>query len=202
MQHTRAVIAQKAIGAPFAGRLGLRNVDLGQYVAVGTTLVTLQRLDPIYVDFPAPEEALATLAVGDDVAMTVDALPGRGFAGRVTAIDARVSAESRNVTARAQFANPDRKLLPGMFANVTVTNGISADVLTLPRAAIVYSLYGDKVFVVAPAPARPRRPQEPRRRRRGRQERPDRRAALRAGRRDARRARRDRRGRSRRANAW
>jgi RND family efflux transporter MFP subunit len=153
VQHTRAVIAQKAIKAPFAGRLGLRNVDLGQYVGVGASLATLQRLDPIYVDFPVPEEALASLAVGDEVTMTVDALPGRGFEGHVTAIDARVSADSRNVTTRAQFANPDRKLLPGMFANVTVTTGASADVLTLPRTAIVYSLYGDTVFVVEPAPA-------------------------------------------------
>ncbi|MGD1038311.1 MAG: efflux RND transporter periplasmic adaptor subunit [Roseiarcus sp.] len=153
VQHTRAVIAQKAIKAPFAGRLGLRNVDLGQYVPVGASLTTLQRLDPIYVDFPAPEEALASLAVGDEATMTVDALPGRSFTGRVMAIDARVSAESRNVFARAQFANPDRKLLPGMFANVTVTTGASADVLTLPRTAIVYSLYGDTVFVVEPAPA-------------------------------------------------
>jgi RND family efflux transporter MFP subunit len=152
VQHTRAVIAQKAILAPFAGRLGLRNVDIGQYVGVGTTLVTLQRLDPIYVDFPAPEGALASLAVGDATTITVDALPGRNFEGRVTAIDARVSAESRNVLARAEFANPDRKLLPGMFANVTVITGAGADVLTVPRTAIVYSLYGDTVFVVEPAP--------------------------------------------------
>ncbi len=153
VQHTRAVIAQKTIKAPFGGRLGLRNVDLGQYVPVGASLTTLQRLDPIYVDFPAPEEALASLAVGQDVTMTVDALPGRKFAGRVMAIDARVSAESRNVIVRAEFANPDRKLLPGMFANVVATTGASADVLTLPRTAIVYSLYGDNVFVVEPAPA-------------------------------------------------
>jgi len=153
VQHTHAVIAQKAIKAPFAGRLGLRNVDLGQYVPVGASLTTLQRLDPIYVDFPAPEEALASLAVGDEATMTVDALPGRSFTGGVIAIDARVSADSRNVMARAQFANPDRRLLPGMFANVTVATGASADLLTLPRTAIVYSLYGDTVFVVEPAPA-------------------------------------------------
>jgi membrane fusion protein (multidrug efflux system) len=152
VDHTRAVIAQKAIRAPFAGRLGLRNVDLGQYVSVGMSLVTLQRLDPIYADFPAPEEALSTLAVGQEVSMSVDAFPGRSFMGKITAVDARVSAESRNVTARAQFANPDRKLLPGMFANLTVTTGASADVLALPRTAIVYSLYGDNVFVVKPAP--------------------------------------------------
>ena len=130
----------------------MRNVDLGQYVAVGTSLVTLQQLDPIYADFPVPEEALNTLAAGQEVSMTVDAFPGRSFMGKVEAIDARVSAESRNATARAEFANPDRKLLPGMFANLTVTTGQSADVLTLPRTAIVYSLYGDNIFVVTPPP--------------------------------------------------
>jgi len=155
VERTRAVIAQKAIKAPFAGRLGLRNVDLGQYVAVGTSLVTLQRLDPIYADFPVPEEALNSMATGQAVRMTVDAIPGRSFAGKIEAIDARVSAESRNVTARAVFANPDRKLLPGMFANLTVTTGEPAAVLTLPRTAIVYSLYGDTVFVVKTAPASP-----------------------------------------------
>jgi membrane fusion protein, multidrug efflux system len=152
VERTRAVIAQKAIKAPFAGRLGLRNVDLGQYVAVGTSLVTLQQLDPIYADFPVPEEALRSLAAGQQVNMTVDAIPGRSFEGKIEAIDARVSAESRNVTARAVFANPDRKLLPGMFANLTVTTGEPASLLTVPRTAIVYSLYGDNVFVVRAAP--------------------------------------------------
>src|SRR6204780_2056569 len=152
VERTRAVIAQKAIKAPFAGRLGLRNVDLGQYVAVGTSLVTLQQLDPIYADFPVPEEALRSLAVDQLVSMTVDAIPDRRFEGKIEAIDARVSADSRNVTARAVFANPDRKLLPGMFANLTVTTGEPASVLTVPRTAIVYSLYGDNVFVVRAAP--------------------------------------------------
>jgi RND family efflux transporter MFP subunit len=152
VERTRAVIAQKAIKAPFAGRLGLRNVDLGQYVAVGTSLVTLQQLDPIFADFPVPEEALSSLAAGQAVKMTVDAIPGRSFEGKIEAIDARVSAESRNVTARAVFANPDRKLLPGMFANLAVTTGEPGAVLTLPRTAIVYSLYGDNVFVVTAAP--------------------------------------------------
>ena len=152
VERTRAVIAQKAIRAPFAGRLGLRNVDLGQYVAVGTSLVTLQQLDPIYADFPVPEEALSSLATGQAVSMTVDSFPGRSFEGKIEAIDARVSADLRNVTARATFANPDRKLLPGMFANLTVATGEPADTLTLPRTAIVYSLYGDNVFVVTAAP--------------------------------------------------
>lgn len=149
--RTQAVIAQKTLKAPFAGRVGLRAVDLGQYVAAGANLTTLQQLDPIYVDFSAPEGALASLAVGEETKLTVDAQPGREFTGKVTAIDARVSAESRNVTVRAQFANPDHKLLPGMFADVTVTVGAPADVLTVPRTAIVYSLYGNNAFVVVPA---------------------------------------------------
>ena len=92
VERTRAVIAQKAIKAPFAGRLGLRNVDIGQYVAIGTSLVTLQQLDPIYADFPVPEEALNSMATGQAVKMTVDAIPGRSFEGKIEAIDARVSA--------------------------------------------------------------------------------------------------------------
>ena len=151
VDRTQAVIAQKTIKAPFAGRLGLRNVDLGQYVAAGTSLTTLQQLDPIYVDFSTPEGALATLAVGQETTLSVDAQPGRVFTGKVTAIDARVSADSRNVTVRAEFANADRKLLPGMFADVTVSTGAPADVLAVPRTAVVYGLYGDNAFVVAPA---------------------------------------------------
>jgi RND family efflux transporter MFP subunit len=152
VQRTQAVIAQKAIRAPFSGRIGIRNADLGQFAAVGTPLATLTRLDPIYADFPVTEEALATIAVGQDVAMTVGAVPGRTFAGKIKAIDARVSAESRNITIRAEFPNLDRKLLPGMFANIVVTTGAAAEALTLPRTAIVYSRYGDNVFVVVPAP--------------------------------------------------
>lgn len=151
VDRSRAVIAQKTIKAPFAGRLGLRSVDLGQYVGAGASLTTLQQLDPIYADFSAPEGALAALAVGQETTLAVDALPGASFTGKVTAIDARVAAESRNVTVRAQFANPDHKLLPGMFANVTVTTGAPAYVLSVPRTAIVYSLYGDNAFVVIPA---------------------------------------------------
>jgi len=146
-----AVIAEKTLKAPFAGRVGLRAVDLGQYVGAGANLTTLQQLDPIYVDFSAPEGALADLAVGEETTLAVAAQPGREFKGKVTAIDARVSADSRNVTVRAEFANADDKLLPGMFADVTVTTGAAADVLTLPRTAIVYSLYGNNAFVVVPA---------------------------------------------------
>jgi membrane fusion protein, multidrug efflux system len=152
VERTRAIIAQKALVAPFGGRLGISKVDVGQFLAVGTSIVTLQQLDPIYVDFQSPEQSLRTLAVGQQTNMTLDAFPGRTFTGKIAAIDARVSQDTRNLLVRAEFPNPDHKLLPGMFANVAVTTGGAADVLTLPRTAIVFSLYGDNVFVVKPAP--------------------------------------------------
>jgi RND family efflux transporter MFP subunit len=152
VEHTRAVIAQKAISAPFAGRLGIRKVDVGQFLAVGTSIVTLQQLDPIYVDFQSPEQSLRTLAVGQPATMTLDAFPGRTFTGKIAAIDARVSQDTRNLLVRAEFPNPDQKLLPGMFANVQVTTGAPIDVVTLPRTAVIFSLYGDNVYVVKPAP--------------------------------------------------
>jgi membrane fusion protein (multidrug efflux system) len=152
VERTRAVIAQKAIAAPFAGRLGISKVDVGQFLAVGTSVVTLQQLDPIYVDFQSPEQSLRTLEVGQQATMTLDAFPGQTFTGRIAAIDARVSQDTRNLLVRAQFPNADHKLLPGMFANIEVTTGAPVDVLTLPRTAIIFSLYGDNVFVAAPAP--------------------------------------------------
>ena len=152
VERTRAVIAQKRIVAPFGGRLGISKVDVGQYLAVGTSIVTLQQLDPIYVDFQSPEQSLGALAIGQPATMTLDAFPGQTFAGSVRAIDARVSQDTRNLLVRAEFPNPDHKLLPGMFANIAVTTGAPADVLTLPRTAIIYSLYGDNVYVVKPAP--------------------------------------------------
>jgi membrane fusion protein, multidrug efflux system len=152
VERTRAVIAQKAIAAPFAGRLGITKADIGQFLSVGTSIVTLQQLDPIYVDFQSPEQSLSTLAVGQPATIALDAFPGRTFTGKIAAIDARVSQDTRNLLVRAEFPNPDHKLLPGMFANIQVTTGAPADVLTLPRTAIVFSLYGDNVYVVKPAP--------------------------------------------------
>jgi membrane fusion protein, multidrug efflux system len=152
VERTRAIIAQKAIVAPFAGRLGISKVDVGQFLAVGTSIVTLQQLDPMYVDFQSPEQFLRSLAVGQPAALTLDAFPGQAFAGKIAAIDARVSQDTRNLLVRAEFPNPDHKLLPGMFANIEVTTGAPVDVLTLPRTAVIFSLYGDNVFVVKPAP--------------------------------------------------
>jgi membrane fusion protein, multidrug efflux system len=152
VERTRAIIAQKRIVAPFAGRLGISKVDVGQFLSVGSSIVTLQQLDPMYVDFQAPEQALRDLAVGQEARMVLDAFPGRTFVGRIRAIDARVSQDTRNVLVRAEFANADHKLLPGMFANIEVTTGAPTAVLTVPRTAIVYSLYGDNLYLAKPAP--------------------------------------------------
>ena len=151
VERIRAVIAQKNIAAPFAGRLGLRKMDLGQYVSPGTSLITLQQLDPIYVDFPVPEKWLDVLKPGQAIDVTVDSFPGRTFSGQIANIDARVSADSRNVLVRGEFDNKEKQLLPGMFANVNVNAGQAENVVTVPRTAITYSLYGDSVFVVVPA---------------------------------------------------
>jgi membrane fusion protein (multidrug efflux system) len=153
VERVRATIAQKMLTAPFAGRLGIRKIDLGQYVSPGTSLVTLQQLDPIYVDFPLPEKRLDIVSVGQPVEVVVDAYPNRVFKGTIAAIDARVATESRNVWVRGVLANEAKLLLPGMFANLNVVAGTPIKTVTLPRTAINASLYGDTVYVVKPAEA-------------------------------------------------
>ncbi len=148
LERTRALIAQKAVSAPFAGRLGIRKVDLGQYVAPGTSLVTLQQLDPIYLDFQVPEQNYAQLRVDQSVEASVDALPGATFNGKIATIDARVSQDTRNILVRAILPNPDKKLLPGMFANLSIAAGQAQQVVTLRRTGVAYSLFGDAVYVV------------------------------------------------------
>jgi membrane fusion protein (multidrug efflux system) len=158
--RTKALIAQKAILSPFAGRLGIRHVELGQYVSPGLAMVSLQALDPIWVDFPMPEQNVGKLHVDQTIELTVDAFLGKVFTGKVASLDARVSQETRTLLIRGTLPNPDRTLLPGMFANVAVLAGTAAKVVTVPRTAVTYSLYGDSVYVLKspngqPAPAKP-----------------------------------------------
>ncbi len=153
VNRIKALIAQKSILAPFAGRLGIRKVELGQYVSPGLALVTLQALDPIWVDFPMPEQNIGKLQKDEVIELTVDAFPGKVFQGKVTSLDARVSQETRTLLVRGTLDNPGRKLLPGMFANVAVLAGAPVRVVTVPRTAITYSLYGNSVYVVKPEEA-------------------------------------------------
>ena len=144
----QALVDYKSIKAPFSGRLGIRQVDLGQFLAAGTTVVTLQQLDPIYVDFFLPEQALAQIKVGQHVAAKIDAYPGHAFDGAISAINSLVDIATRNVQIRATFNNPDRRLLPGMFATVEIDVGSAQRLVTLPQTAIAYNSYGNIVFLV------------------------------------------------------
>jgi len=160
LNRIKALIAQKTIIAPFAGRLGIRHVELGQYISPGLAMVSLQALDPIWVDFPMPEQNVGKLHVGQTIELTVDAFPGKVFTGTVASLDARVSRETRTLLVRGTLPNTDNTLLPGMFANVAVLAGEPANVVTVPRTAVTFSLYGDSVYVLKPlegqpAPAKP-----------------------------------------------
>lgn len=148
VQEQEALVAKKLVRAPFAGRLGIRAVDIGQYVAAGTKLVTLQSLDPILVDFTVPQGALARLGNRQKVVATIDALPGESFEGAISAIDAKVDPATRNILVRASLPNPQHRLLPGMFASVEVQSGAAQRVLTLPQTAITFNPFGNTVFVV------------------------------------------------------
>ena len=148
VQRMEAIIAQKNIAAPFAGRLGLRRMETGQYVSAGQALVWLQALDPIWIDFPVPEGDLAKFKATSPVELTVDAYPGEVFKGEVEAMDARVNQDSRTLMVRGWLPNRDHRLLPGMFANAAVLEGEPKALVTVPRTALTYGLYGDSVWVV------------------------------------------------------
>ena len=144
-----AVIRRKTIRAPFSGVLGIRQVNLGQYLAGGDPLVTLQSLNPIYVNFGVPQQSAGQMPVGRAVRVRTDDMAGAEWSGRVTAIDAMVSESTRNIQVQATLANPGGRLRPGMFVQTVVMLGPSQAVIALPASAISYAPYGDSVFVVA-----------------------------------------------------
>jgi membrane fusion protein (multidrug efflux system) len=144
----QAVVAEKIVRAPFAGRLGVRLVDVGQYLAAGTAIVTLQQLDPMFVDFYLPQQALEQIAVGQKVEVSADAYPGRTFDGQVLALNARIDPASRMLQVRASIPNPDGKLLPGMYLSVAVDSGPAKSLVTVPATAVAYNPYGSLVYVL------------------------------------------------------
>lgn len=148
LAEQQALVDHKEIRAPFSGRLGARNVDVGQYVNAGTPIVTLQALDPIYVDFYLPQQSLGVVRVGQKVELSTDAFPGKQFAGKVSVIDPKVDVNTRNVRVRALVANPEKKLLPGMYASVDIESGAARNHITLPQTAVTYNPYGNIVYVV------------------------------------------------------
>ncbi len=148
VDQQKAILDKKFLRAPFAGRLGIRAVDVGQYLAPGTVIVTLQALDPIYIDFFVPQQSINQLRLGEAVTVTVDAFKDQTFSGKIAAINPKVDTGSRNVQVRATLGNPGRKLLPGMFASVAIAIGAPHNYITLPQTAITYNPYGNTVFIV------------------------------------------------------
>lgn len=145
---TRAAIAKKNIRAPFAGRLGIRLVNLGQILNEGEPIVSLQSIDPIFVNFSLPQQQLAQVQTGLTVRVTSDALPGEAIEGRITAISPEVDAATRNIRIQATVTNHQERLRPGMFGNVTVVLPAAKNVLAVPATAVLYAPYSDSVFVV------------------------------------------------------
>ncbi len=148
VDSVQAALAKKTIRAPFAGRVGIVQVDLGQYVQIGRGIVTLQTLDPIHVDFTVPQQQLARIGTGQPVEVRADAYAGRRFDGEVVAISPQVDQSTRNVSVRARLPNPDGVLRPGMFVHTAVRLPEQNEVVTLPQTAIAYNPYGDSVFLV------------------------------------------------------
>ena len=143
-----ALVEKKTLRAPFDGRLGITTVNPGQYLNTGDKVVTLQELDPVYVDFRLPQEQLAQVHPGLEVRLALDAFPGESFAGKINAVDPLVDSSSRNFQAEATVPNPTHKLLPGMFVRVTVLSGAQQHYLTLPQTSITFNPYGSTVFLV------------------------------------------------------
>lgn len=148
VDSVRATIAKKTIRAPFAGRLGIRSVNLGQFVSAGDAIVSLQSLDPVYVDFNLPEQQLSQVRRAMAMRATTDATPGRTFTGTVTALNPEVNASTRNIRVQATVPNPDGELRPGMFARVELVLPESKPFLVIPATAVLHAPYGDSVFVV------------------------------------------------------
>jgi membrane fusion protein (multidrug efflux system) len=145
-----ASLAKKRILAPFSGTIGIRQVDVGDYLASGTVIATLQDLTSLYADFFVPEQVLPKLAIGQQVQVSVAAYPDQVFIASISALNPKVEDATRNVLVRATLPNPDGKLLPGMFANLQVMLGQDTAQLVVPESTITYTLYGNSVFVVVP----------------------------------------------------
>jgi membrane fusion protein, multidrug efflux system len=145
---TEALISQKLVRAPFEGELGVRQVEVGQFLNAGTTIVSLTDLSELYANFTVTEKDSGQLKVGQIVRIAVDAYPGRTFEGKITTIEPQIMADTRNIRVQATIANPDHILKPGMFATTTVVLPEKPPVITVPETAVDYTLYGDSVFLI------------------------------------------------------
>lgn len=148
VQKTKVLIDQKLIKAPFTGKLGIRDVNLGQYVSAGTKLVSLESMNPLYLNFAFPEQHLNQLYLGQIVELFVDVYPNKPFFGKVTAVDSKSNQNTHNILIQATVPNDDEKLYPGLFANVKAMLPLKHKVILVPQTAVTYSLYGDSVYIV------------------------------------------------------
>jgi membrane fusion protein (multidrug efflux system) len=148
VDNMRAFIGKKQVHAPFDGQLGIRQVNVGQMINPGQQVVQLTALDPVYVDFALPQQELSQLATGFEARVRTDAVPGREFTGKITAINSMVDTVTRNVTLQATLENPDHALRPGMFVKVDVILPEKSKTLVIPGSAVSYAPYGDSVFVI------------------------------------------------------
>ena len=150
VEQQKATIAKKAIRAPFAGQVGITTVNPGQYINPGDKIVSLEQIDPIYVDFTVPQKQVANLGLKQKITATADAFTGTDFVGDISSIDPKIDTATRNVSLQGTLANAKHQLLPGMFANVKVDQGDKKKYLTLPQTAITYNPYGSTVFIIKP----------------------------------------------------
>jgi len=150
VEQQTALVAKKNLKAPFSGRVGIVSINPGQYVNPGDKLLTLQTLDPIFVDFNLPQNNAEQVQVGQEVVVTTDAFKDASFTGKITAVSPKVDTNTRNIQVEARLANPDKKILPGMFANVNIKLGDQVKYLTLPQTAVTYNPYGSTVFIAKP----------------------------------------------------
>ena len=148
VDNMRAFITKKQVRAPFDGQLGIRQVNVGQMINSGQQVVSLQALDPLYVDFALPQQELSKLAPGLEALVRTDAVPGREFKGKLTALNSMVDTVTRNVTLQATFENPDHALKPGMFVKIEIVLPEKGKTLVIPGSAVSYAPYGDSVFVI------------------------------------------------------
>ena len=148
VDNMRAFIAKKQVRAPFDGQLGIRQVNVGQMINSGQQVVSLQALDPVYVDFALPQQELSKLAPGLEALVRTDAVPGREFKGKLTALNSMVDTVTRNVTLQATFENPDHALKPGMFVKINIALPEKGRTLVIPGSAVSYAPYGDSIFVI------------------------------------------------------
>jgi membrane fusion protein (multidrug efflux system) len=154
LTQARATLDKKTIVAPFAGRLGISTVAPGQYLNAGDKIVSLQAINPIYVDFFLPQQQISRITRKETVTVATDAWPGREFTGKISAVNSTIDSTTRNIQVEATIANPERTLLPGMYAKVNVQLGSAERYLTLPQAAVTYNPYGASVFLAQAAPAK------------------------------------------------